>query len=75
LKIIQPKAGILNATEAVRMYLKLAKENGCELREKEKVFEILRVSKNRITVRTSKNTYHPKKIVLCCGNFENLNLL
>ena len=61
------KAGILNASEAVRMFLKLAKENGCDLHENEKVLEIFRVSNDRITVKTTKNTYHPKKIVLCCG--------
>eukprot|EP01080_Neovahlkampfia_damariscottae_P004309 gene4309-7665_t len=65
--IHQKDAGILNASEAVRMFLHLAQENRCELHENEKVLEIFRVSDNRITVKTTKNTYHPKKVVLCCG--------
>lgn len=74
--VFQPDAGVLNAYEAVRMALFLAMKNGVEVREEEKVIEIIPVRGGKDTiyhplfviVRTSNgNCFIAKKLVICAG--------
>lgn len=72
--LFQENAGFLNATEGCRMFQWLAACGGCQLKEEEKVIDIVKISRAEgrlqgYLVKTTKGEYNCKKLVICCGSW------
>lgn len=62
----EPEAGFLTPEKAIKLYAQLAKKKGAEIHTREKVISWEK-TKDGIIVRTDKNNYNCKKLVITAG--------
>ena len=64
--LFQPEGGFLTPEECIRAHLKLAKEQGAEIREQEPVLG-WREDADGVTVETANGTYRAERLVITAG--------
>jgi sarcosine oxidase len=68
--VLENEAGILYPEECIRAFLHLAARNGAKIQPNEPVTNIT-PDANKITITTTKATYHTEKLILAAGAWLN----
>lgn len=69
--LFEPDAGFLMPEKTIALYLQEAKKSGAELNTGEKILE-WKKENDRITVRTNRNIYSSKKLVITAGAWTSI---